>query len=195
MQRIRTLTPGEPVPEGEPRRYPDRAGYVRLRWRVGPGEQVEIREHRLVAGVVTDDHVHHKNHVTGDNRPDNLAILTADEHAALHGGKARKFDRHRAAHLYAAGLSTVELGRVFGVNPVTVYRGLRAEGVKTRPVGAWVRHDVDEPRVLALHDAGWKAATIGRHLGVGREVIARVLRRNGRTPHGPGTPSKGFRAI
>lgn len=188
LRKIRTLRSGEPFPTSEPRRYPDRAGYIRLRWKVGPGEYVEIREHRAVRAGDESDHVHHINHNPADNRLENLVRLSKHEHAAIHGGKSRKFNRRRAAQLYEAGLSTPELGRVFGVNAASIYRALRAEGVALRNIGESKRTPIDEDRVIALHDAGWKAGTIGRELGVGREVVARVLRDHGRKPHGPGRP-------
>lgn len=48
-----------------------------------------VAEHRLVAwehGILTDpsDHVHHLNHDTLDNRPENLSSLTPTEHSVLH---------------------------------------------------------------------------------------------------------------
>lgn len=44
-QTIRYLKSSEPRPEGEPRRYTsDKRGYVRLRWKIGPGEYVETYE-------------------------------------------------------------------------------------------------------------------------------------------------------
>lgn len=185
--RIRTLRSDEPIPPGEPRRY-IRKGYVYLRWKVGVGEYVEIREHRLVQPGDSTDHVHHLNHDPTDNHPENLVRMSADDHAALHGGKRQKFDRFRAAQLYEAGLTTPELGRVFGVNGASIYRGLRAAGVRMRGISESQRTPVDEQRAVELHDAGWKAGTIARELGVGREVIARVLREHGRKLHGPGRP-------
>lgn len=186
---IRMLRSDESLPEGEPRRYSTRSGYIRLRWRIGPGDYVEVLEHRRVRTGADSDHVHHINHNPSDNRPENLVRLTKDEHAALHGSESRKFDRRRAIQLYEAGLSTPELARVFGVHHVSVYRALRKEGVPLRRTGEWARTPVDEGRVLALHDAGWKAGTIGREVGVGREVVVRVLREHGRKLYGAGRPA------
>lgn len=86
--RIRQLKPGEPLPEGEPRRYTsDARGYVRLRWKVGKGEYVETYEHRLIAGV-PPAHVHHENEDKTDNRPSNLHVLSPEEHHREHGVRA-----------------------------------------------------------------------------------------------------------
>ena len=65
----RRLRAGEPLPDGEPKRTPTSDGYVLLRWKIGKYQYVEVLEHRAVAGVVTDDHVHHRNHKRDDNHP------------------------------------------------------------------------------------------------------------------------------
>ena len=51
-----------------------------------------IREHRIVAAeklgrpLSSDEHVHHINGDTMDNRSENLMIVTASEHAKIHAG-------------------------------------------------------------------------------------------------------------
>src|SRR5260221_14053685 len=90
---IRTLRADEPIPAGEPRRYKDGRGYVRLRWLVGHAEYVEEYEHRLGAGRPRAE-VHHLNGNKADNGRENLLILTKEEHARLHGSTAeRKYAR------------------------------------------------------------------------------------------------------
>lgn len=71
------------------------------RWRGGrrvrPDGYVELNiggvivlEHRHVMQqeigrpLRSDEHVHHKNHVRSDNRPENLEVLTHSQHSALH---------------------------------------------------------------------------------------------------------------
>lgn len=143
-QRIRTLRPGEPVPDWPPRRYPDRKGYIRCRWRVGVGEQVETLEHRIVDGrVTTAQHVHHINHVTSDNRPENLLPMHGSTHMQGHYSERERIDWAEARRLYESGIGTLEVGRTLGANAATIYRGLRRRGVEMRPLG---RHFTDVVR-------------------------------------------------
>lgn len=183
---IRTLRPGEPLPPGEPYRYPQQ-GYVRLRWKVGVGEYVEVREHRAVVVVDAGQHVHHKNRRRADNRPENLVPLTPSEHAAIHAEAARKFDRDAASRMYRAGLSTTAIAARLGVHHVTIARGLRDIGITMRPRIRYVVR-LDATRVRSLHEAGLRAPAIARVLGSTREIVERHLRDLGLTPHPPGRP-------
>jgi endogenous inhibitor of DNA gyrase (YacG/DUF329 family) len=69
----------------------DQHGYVRVRQPDGS----YVREHRLVAEaqlgrpLAPHEHVHHRNHDKTDNRPENLEVLSAREHAELHGAEPR----------------------------------------------------------------------------------------------------------
>lgn len=129
---IRTLGPDEARPSWEPYRYADRAGYIRLRWRVGVAEYIEVREHRAVVGDVPGLHVHHLNHDPSDNRPENLVHLTPAEHSAIHAAHHRKVDLAEAIRLYESGLSTLAIGRLMGVDHSNVWRSLHKAGYKMR---------------------------------------------------------------
>lgn len=145
---IRTLGRDEPIPTGEPRRYLAHSGYVRLRWRVGTEDYVEEYEHRVTMGRPAGD-VHHLNGDKGDNRPDNLVVLTKAQHTAHHQverprtGRAR--DQQRAqrraeeaarweaiAAAYTGGASLVACGDLYGLHHSNVSRGLRRRGVAIR---------------------------------------------------------------
>jgi len=146
-QVIRNLKPGERVPEGEPRRYPNGDGYIRLRWLLSPNNYVECYEHRVFDGVVTDaEHVHHINGVRDDNRLENLKPMEAREHMRSHGGKwlpfrnvdaamkaaiaeNNRFDRRARIQvmekLREDGKTIIEIGEVVGLHPSGVSRYLR----------------------------------------------------------------------
>lgn len=143
-KRIRSLGPDEPVPSSEPRRYPSGHGYVRLRWRLGPGEYVEAYEHRVVTGR-PDHHVHHLDGDKTNNDPSNLRPMDSRDHARLHSSQ---FDVHEMAELYRQGLSTPQVARRLGCDAATVYRGLQRAGVTPRSLSESVTmwHAAGRPR-------------------------------------------------
>lgn len=131
--KIRQLRIGDAIPLGVPARYPSKRGYVRLRWKVGVYEYVEVYEHRIVAGLVSR-HVHHKNEDKSDNSPDNLKPVSTLEHGAEHS----KIDMAEAARLYAQGWSLPQLGRRYSVGNASVMRSLKLRGVRMRTLAeAW----------------------------------------------------------
>ena len=186
---IRWLGPDEQPPEGvEPRRYVNRStGYVRLRWRVGPRDYVEVFEHRWVAGAHGDAsvQVHHRNGVRDDNRPENLEVVTP----AAHGAEHRSIDRQCVMDLYAAGLSCVQVAAQVGADASYVFRLLVAAGVSIRPGSTYSTIDIDESLVERLHTAGVRVGRIARLLGVSQIVVQRVVDQLGLTPHRPGRPT------
>lgn len=163
------------MPDGEPRRYKAGHGYVRLRWRIGTNEYVEVYEHRVIDGVVTmAEQVHHKNHQRDDNDPANLEHLTVAEHHERHPGqrkygpyhshdammKAQRAERRRTERReraeamavdYRAGMSTTEIGAKYGLHCSGVSRELRAAGVVMRPkAGTKTRSTGPEERIRQL---------------------------------------------
>lgn len=158
--KIRQLKAGESLPPGEPKRYRNQQGYIRLRWLVGPQSYVEVYEHRVFDGVVTDaEHVHHINHDRSDNRPENLERMTMAQHAQMHGEERKgDYGRYRSRHdqakaeraeanrerrtalslemraLYEAGYTTVDIATKYGIDSSGVSRRLRQVGTRMRGV-------------------------------------------------------------
>jgi len=130
-RHIREMVSGAAVPPGQPGRYPDRAGYVRLRWRVGACEYVECREHRFIHGLPVGQHVHHLNGIKHDNRPENLEQMPPGDHARLH--HPSRFDQAEIARLYRSGLTMQQIAEQFGTHSGRISRVLKAAGVQARP--------------------------------------------------------------
>jgi hypothetical protein len=139
-------------------------GYWRLRWKIGPGEYVERLEHRAIAAPEAGEHVHHKNGNPLDNRPENLERLTPSAHERHH--HRPKADPAELAALYADGLSTVELGARFGMNPATVFRLMHRYGYATRSLQAHT------PRQRELTSASMRRMHAGK-TPEERSVVAR----------------------
>lgn len=151
---IRTLRQDEPIPAGEPKRYTDGRGYIRLRWLVGTQTYVEEYEHRVVMGRPLND-VHHINGDKADNRPENLVVLSKREHSELHERQAKDANpirgiktrtllaqsrtiarEQRVAAMradYEAGMTTPQIAAKYGVHNSNVSRALRKTGTRMRP--------------------------------------------------------------
>jgi HNH endonuclease len=168
---IRQLRPGEALPEGEARRYKAGHGYIRLRWRVGPREYVEVYEHRVAGGAVTTaEQVHHKNRIRDDNSPSNLARLTAEEHHAEHASP----HGDAVTSAYLAGETSTVIAARLEVHPTTVTRLLEVKGIPRRPSYSY-RTPIDRTAVRQLHAAGVRLRRIAAVLGVTHERVGRVL--------------------
>lgn len=184
---IRQLHAGERIPEGEPRRYKAGHGYVRLRWRVGKGEYVEVYEHRVRDGVVVDLHVHHLDHVKDHNNPSNLVVLTQAEHMRVHHGQSIPIDEAR--ELYLKGWTPAQLGKRYDLAGWTVTRYLRAAGVPMRGYHAGNKVDLDLNVIRDLHGQGVRPEAIAKRLGLtSAEPVRRAFRELGLASFPAGRP-------
>lgn len=158
---VRALRHGDAIPKGEPRRYLNDAGYIRLRWLVGVDEYVEAYEHRVVMGLPPEDlEVHHKNRRRDDNRPKNLLLLTKSEHALLH---QREDAEKHAATLRARG----------GYRSVAAFeKATRAEARR-----AAIRERAEQMR--ELYESGMATTEIGKRVGLDASNVSIHLRRIG----------------
>ncbi len=162
--RMRYLRPGDPIPEGEPKRYINVHGYVILRWRVGPCEMVETLEHRVVDGhVTTAPHVHHIDGNKQNNDPSNLAFVDSRTHRNLH----RTTSRAEVVRLYGDGQrTTTEVAQLLGTHAGNVYRILIEEGVKVRSGPEMRRAKVDRAGIAKAYAEGMPIKEIGERFGI-----------------------------
>ena len=102
--QARTKRPLDRLHNGRPARM-DKQGYVMVYEPSHPNKSFKgwQYEHRLIAEVivgrhlVSDEHVHHINGIKDDNRPENLAVMDGDAHAALSAADYRdQLQRDRA---------------------------------------------------------------------------------------------------
>lgn len=160
---IRTLRHNDPIPEGEPARYLSDAGYVRLRWLVGTEQYVECYEHRFVAGLPDEDlHVHHRNRDRADNRPENLEVLSAEDHRQRHLDEDRpEFERRLAAR-----------------------GGYRGRAAYEKAMRAAARRAAIHERALAMramYETGATTTDVGAAFGIDSSRVSIHLRRVGTT--------------
>ena len=196
-QRLRQLQPGERIPEGTPRYYKDAVGYVRARWTVAPHEQVEIREHRIVEGVVisADIHVHHINGIKCDNRPENLQLLDQSTHCQHHHPVT--FDVAEAYRLYEAGASLPTLADKYGRHFVTIMRAFKRRGLPVRSLTeSWVyraRPCFDKSGASQLLLEGWPVNAVAKVFGVSRYTVNELRKTLGVAALPCGRPSGAHR--
>lgn len=169
---IRQLRPGERVPPGEPARYRSGHGYIRLRWRIGNGDYVEAYEHRIIDGrATTAEQVHHRNEVKDDNRPENLAHVTAAEHRREH----RLIDRQEAISRYEAGESLPTIAQAMQCDPGQLSRLLRDEGVVMRAKRDYYP-SIERDALAAAMKPGARAPQLAELFGVSVPTIYRWIR-------------------
>lgn len=210
---IRKLRDNEPIPAGEPRRYHNASGYIRLRWHVGPGRYVEAYEHRINAGRPPEHmHVHHINGVKDDNRPENLQVLTPEAHSTLHGlardhkygdyrsrfamQRADRASANRAARaerdqkvcdFYRSGMSTTQVGEAVGLNPATVSRMLAKYGITARTKSDYSA-DVPEREIADRYAAGRSLQSLAVEYRIEKKRAAAIVQQQGVKLRRPGRP-------
>lgn len=181
----RKLERGEKLPEGQPLRYKTAQGYIMLRWTLAPSSFVEVAEPRVIDGHnSTAEHVHHKNFVRDDNRPENLQEVTVKEHQAIHRAEDRR--RHREMKdLYEAGKTTTEIAELMGTNHGNVYRALVRQGATIRTATDYAK-PVPTAEVIRRFKAGEGVSSIRKDLGISHERVTRELEANGVQRRKPG---------
>jgi hypothetical protein len=149
---VRQLTAGEPDPPGEPRRYEESRGYVRLRWKVGTGEYVE-RYERDEGGKLR----------------------------RTQPSRAKRIDAERAAALYADGLTLPEVAAHLGCDHGALSRVLRRHGVTARPANSYHHPEPDADEIVRRYEAGDGLRPIARALATSTTKVRAVLAQRGVT--------------
>lgn len=177
---IRFLKAGEVVPGFPPKRYTKGTKYVRLRWKVGVRQYVEVWEHRVRDGRVVDGIVHHKNHNKHDNSEDNRVIFHSDaEHLAHH----RTISRSEVLRLYSQGVSRSEIARTLSTDSGNISKILTDHGVPLDGTPKGERHPqskLNNESVLAIRDERNRGETLVRlaeKYGVTHKAISAVVKR------------------
>lgn len=183
--KVHQYKPGDPEPTPDARRYHNASGYVRLRWRGPDGSLYECYEHRWVMRCFDPTlHVHHRNGVKDDNRPENLEVVTPAEHNLEH----RAYDWDEVRRLYASGLSTIEVCARLGVDPSQVSRIL-SKFDEARTISESLSMDLDDDTIRELHVAGVSARRIAKLMGVSSWAIDRRVKLMGLAPNRQGRPT------
>lgn len=102
-------------------------------------------------------------------------------------------DREAFARAFAEGLSDRKLAQRFGVSKSSAQKVRVELGLSRAPGKVEVGAEAVE-KIVRAHDAGQAPATIGRSVGLSRDVVSRVLRERGLAPH-RGKPGRGVSSI
>ena len=119
--------------------YVDSAGYEAWSSHNYEGTKDNLRVHRLLAvaeygfDAVAGRVVHHRNDIPWDNRPENIAVLTHNEHSAAHDEYADAPWRDEQTLIEAyEGSSINEIAEQWGCDQRTILTWMRRFGIARR---------------------------------------------------------------
>lgn len=90
--------------------------------------------------------------------------------------KLTKEDIVSAIEMYKSGLSTSKVGDKMGVDPETIRRHLRGNGVEVRPTCTML--ESSESEVIQAYSSGRTIRHIAKENGVSDSVVTRILKKN-----------------
>ena len=85
----------------------------------------------------------------------------------------------RAVVDYVSGMSTLAVGKKYGIDPQTVASNVRARGGEVRSRSGAVISGDKLAEAVRLRRAGWNYSEIGRHFGVSRVAATNALKQAG----------------
>jgi DNA invertase Pin-like site-specific DNA recombinase len=119
-------------------------GYEMCQSRLG-GETDNVQVHRLLAvaeygfDAVVDKHVHHKNHIRYDNRPQNIEVKSPKEHAFHHNDERHENDKtpwrdaEKLRRMYVEeSMLAQEIADEWGCSDATIHRWIDEHGINRR---------------------------------------------------------------
>jgi hypothetical protein len=125
-------------------RYTAESGYEILQ--VEEERTHKVLVHRLIAAAeygvdeIVGMDIHHKNQCKFDNRPENLEVLSSEEHSRWHAderlGKGPWRSEERLREMYhERGMSLTEIGEELGCSLVTVHDWMERREIERRTPG------------------------------------------------------------
>lgn len=127
---IKTLKMGERVPDFPPKRYTKSQRYVKLRWKIGKREYLEVWEHQVVDGVVSSCITHHVDHNKHNNSEGNLKRCRDD---ADHSKEHRRLDHQEICKLYVVdGMSICRIAAKLHTDDGTITKILHKYNIEMR---------------------------------------------------------------
>jgi len=160
-------------------------GYEVIRHTVD-GEEKSVQLHRLVALLDNDisdlvgKHVHHKNGIAWDNRPENLEVLSPsdhrDEHLNLDSNNTPWRDENVLREFAENGLSTVAIGEELGCTCETVRRWMNKFDIETEHTRGKPWHDEDTLR--SMYVSGMSTTEIGDELGCSAQTVSDWMKKH-----------------